>query len=92
MKREHGTRAMYCREGCRCEACTAANSAYRWAERKKLGWDAPILKRLTVASGVGPDGGTMTVPAAVVAEAINALADEIRMTALSIMWRKRKKG
>lgn len=81
---KHGVRATYNFGGCRCDKCTAANSAHVYAQRKVAGWDEPIGRRVSVEEG--SPFGAVTVPAAVLAQAINNLAKDIKTEALSLLW------
>lgn len=89
-KIRHGTRGAYINQKCRCEKCSAANSAYAYALRKVKGWDEPIAKRLIVAEEPSAFG-SIAISADVLREALNNLADTIKTEALSVLW-LRKKG
>lgn len=90
-KKRHGTRSDY-NKGCRCEKCVAANSAYSFARRLANRWDAPLASHLLVSESPTIDGGRRIVPAEMLAEAINNLAAEIRIEALSVLWHRSKKS
>ena len=63
--RRHGTRGKYQKEGCRCQACVAANSAYqrqRYAHRKSMtphGWKVPKEAKSMHGLGVGITGADL---------------------------------
>ena len=90
LKINHGTRAAYTKNGCRCKKCTQANSAYRYARRLADRWDDPIGSRFVVAEGASIDGGKIVVPACVLKQAIDNLAEEIKKEALSVFWHLRR--
>lgn len=90
-KKRHGSRSDY-NKGCRCKTCIAANSAYNFARRLAGRWDAPLAGHLLVSESPTIDGGRRIVPAEVIVEAIDNLAAEIRIEALSVLWHRSRKG
>lgn len=88
---KHGTYNAYKKAGCRCPKCTDANSAHAWAQRKTALWDAPVGSHVIVVEGLSINGGKIVMPSAIVAEAINNLAERIKTEALSILWRYKKR-
>lgn len=89
-KIKHGTRTGY-RNGCRCKACTQANSAYWYAQRRAERWDKPLQDVLAVKGALTLDGGKLELPAEIIAEAIDNLTSAIRVEALCVFWRRKKK-
>ena len=78
----HGTRYGYNMQGCRCEACTKANSAQAWAKYHVKAWDSGVMESLAnAATFVGND---ITIPSRLVVAAIRRYENKIKMEALKL--------
>ena len=81
---DHGTKYGYNR-GCRCDACTKANSASAWAERKIRQWDGDVAEALR--NGVA-FVGDVTITAEEIYAALTRRQKMIKTDVL--MWRRLK--
>jgi len=81
---KHGTRFEYA-AGCRCDKCTAANSAYAWAHRKVAEWDVPITEHFRNSGALV--GKTVSIPAHILLQAIKRYEQQIKIEALSLFRR-----
>lgn len=75
----HGTKYAY-NEGCRCDACTKANSARKWAEKRVGHWDGHVEEAMR--EGVAFVDNDVTIPADVIAAAIRNYDRRIKTEAL----------
>lgn len=77
---EHGTKYAY-NQGCRCDACTKANSARSWAERKLGRWDGGVVEGLL--KGMCHIDGDVTITADDLYDAIRRHEHQIKLGALT---------
>lgn len=77
---EHGTKYAY-NQGCRCDACTKANSARSWAERRIGRWDGGVVEGLL--KGVCHVGDDIVITADDLYDAIRRHEHLIKLGALA---------
>lgn len=81
---KHGVRTSYSVNGCRCQKCKDAQSAYCWARKQFPKWEEEI----PIAVGYGCGIGENCITRKQILDSIKKYETQIKINALEALWYK----